>query len=243
MSIDLRKETISLKEGKTLTIMESGWDFSFRFDELEKEMQKVDTRDKVFKFFCVNYYPLLASCVEGILPSPQEAFALPREILDKWHLTTWKLNPDLYADELHKPMREEIEFRDGLKVTMEESLGRPSFVIRFYELELYAEEHPMENDERGQVFQLIFYPKLAASCVTNILPSAEEVRHWPRTEINRWMEISRRLNSDWYATPEEKVEQRVVTSEKKKKVGRLRSRGSLKGSVHSSRKVKETNSR
>ena len=225
MSIDLRKERITLAEGKTITITESGWDFSFRFDELEKAMQKLETKDKVFKFFCVNYYPLLASCVEGNLPTPQEAFALPREILDQWHLAVWKLNPDLYADELHEPKREQVKFRDGFKITLEESIGRPSFLLRFYELELQAEEHPLQDDERGQVFQLIFYPKLAACCITNSLPPAEVVRHWPRTEINHWMTASRELNPDWYATPEEKVEQKIQTTEKKKKVSRKRSHG------------------
>ena len=229
MSIDLKKETISLGEGKTIIVTESGWDFSFRFDELEKEVQKIETDNKVFKFFCVNYYPLLASCVEGNPLSAQEAFALSRETLDQWHIAVWKLNPDLYSDELHEARSEQVEFRDGFKITLEEGLGRPSFLLRFYELELQAEENPLTDDERGQVFQLIFYPKLAACCITNSLPPAEVVRSWPRTEINRWMTASRELNPDWYASPEEKVEQKIQTTEKKKKVSRKHSRGSSKG--------------
>lgn len=225
MSIDLRKKTLSLTEGKTITVIESGWDFGFRFDELDKEMQNLETDDKVFKFFCVNYYPMLASCVEGDVPSPQEAFALPYEKLDEWYITIWKLNPDLYPEEYHKPKQETVELRDGFSITMEESLGRPSFMIRFYQLELYANEHPFENDERGQVFQSVFYPKLAACCITNSLPPAEEVRHYPRVEINKWMTVSRALNSDWYASPEEKAEQKVEVSQKKKKGNRKPSSG------------------
>src|SRR5688572_21206374 len=109
MSIDLRKKTISLTEGKTVTIVESGWDFSFRFDELDKAMEKLETEDKVFKFFCVNYYPMLASCVEGDVPSAQEAYKLPHEVLDEWYTTNWKLNPDLYPDGLHNPKQQTIK--------------------------------------------------------------------------------------------------------------------------------------
>lgn len=225
MSIDLRKKTISLGEGKKITVTESGWDFSFRYDELDKTMQALETEDKVFKFFCVNYYPMLASSVEGDIPSAEEAFSLPYETLDEWYMAAWKLNPDLYPGELHKPKQETIELRNGFKITMEESLGRPSFMIRFYALELLAEEHPFTDDERGQVFQLIFYPKLAACCVSNSLPPASEVRHYPRTEINKWMAASRALNPEWYASPEEKVEQQVESQQKKKKANRKPSNG------------------
>ncbi|MEO6565201.1 MAG: hypothetical protein ABIO63_04135 [Casimicrobiaceae bacterium] len=225
MSIDLKKKTISLTEGKTVMVAESGWDFSFRFDELDKEMEKLETDDKVFKFFCVNFYPMLASCVEGFTPSAQEAYELPREVLDEWYVTNWKLNPDLYPEEFHDPIQKIVELRDGLKITMEESLGRPSFMIQFYKLELQAEEHSFTEDERGQIFQLIFYPKLAACCITDNLPSAEEVRHYPRVEINKLMEASRTLNPDWYASPEEKVEVKSQVEQSKKKGNRKRSNG------------------
>lgn len=225
MSIDLRKKTISLTEGKTITVVESGWDFSFRFDELDKEMEKLKTDDKVFKFFCVNYYPMLASCAEGDVPSAQEAYELPVEVLDKWYMTNWKLNPDLYPDDLHDPKQQSVKLRDGKIIIMEESLGRPSFMIRFYKLELQAEEHPFTDDDRGQVFQLIFYPKLAACCMSDNLPSAETIRHYPRVEINKLMAVSRELNSDWYASPEEKIEIKAEVQEKKKKGNKKHSSG------------------
>ena len=173
----------------------------------------------------LNYYPMLASCVEGEVPSAQEAYNLPQGKLDEWYMANWKFNPDLYPEEIHKPKQETIELRDGKKIIMEESLGRPSFMLRFYQLELQAEEHPFTDDERGQVFQLIFYPKLAACCTINSLPPANEVRHYPRTEINKWMSVSRTLNPDWYASPEEKVKEKVVGEQKKRSRSKKRSNG------------------
>lgn len=218
MTMELRqKEVIISEEGRKIVVAEAGWDYSFKFSELEKglEPKLLDpNHNETFKFFMSNYYSLMASCVVGDAPSAEEAFGMPRLYLDNWYLAMWELNEDLIGRPyLGTREHEDVEFRDGSNIHIYKADGMPSFVLKLVELEAYATEHPIEDDPQGQLFQLMFYPKMAASCNGSAIPSAVEARGWPRSELNKWLEVSRRMNSDWYVTvePEE-----VKTKEKKK---------------------------
>jgi hypothetical protein len=234
MSMQLLQKEVILSEGgeKKILVSEAGWDYTFRFSEIEKtlEVYLADSNyNDTFKYFCKNYYSLMASCVvEGDLPTPQEAYALPRLYLDNWYLTVWELNEEIMGIPCPKDIQhEEINFRDGSKVYVWESHGLPSFVLKLVELENEAFAHPLEDDPQGQLFVSLFYPKMAASCNgSSDVPEATAVRSWPRGEINKWLEASRRLNPDWFKvvteiTPEAKEE---VVKEKAKKA-RKRSGG------------------
>jgi len=225
--MDLKKKEVFLGKGKPVTLVsESGWDYTFRFSEIEKTFQKMfeqEGYDKLFKFFCENYYSLMAACSSGYVPEPEEAFSLPRLYLDNWYLTVWEMNEEIIGKPYLKSLEhEEVVFRDRSSVFVWAANGMPSFILRLAELEFYAEEHPFEDDPKGQVFQSSFYPKMAACCNGSDPPEAAEVRSWPRSEIYKWMEASRRLNPDWYITVEKKAEEAEVKKQKKTK---KRSRG------------------
>jgi hypothetical protein len=221
MSMQLRQKEVVLDQGRKIVVCEAGWDYSFRFSEMEKELEPVladPNHNETFKFFCRNYYSLMASCVVDNVPTPQEAFSLSRMYLDNWYLTVWELNEDIIGLPCPKTIEhEEVKFRDGNSVVVWQSQGLPSFVIKLIELENYATEHPLENDPQGQMFISLFYPKMAASCNgSGDIPSAIDVRNWPRSEIAKWMDASRRLNPNWYTITEK--EQEEVAAERKKKV-------------------------
>lgn len=225
MSMQLKQKEVILdsRGERKIVVCEAGWDYSFRFNELEKELEprlSDPDQSETFKFFCRNYYSLMASCATGEVPTPEEAFALHRMYLDNWYLAVWELNEDIIGLPCPKTIEhEEVTFRDGTSVVVWESQGMPSFVIKLVELENKATQNPLENDPQGQIFYSLFYPKMAASCNgSSDVPDGLVVRHWPRGEIQKWMEASRRLNPTWYAVAETEEEQKEVLQEKKKKV-------------------------
>jgi len=222
MSMQIRqKDVIISADGEKITVAEAGWDYSFKFTELEKELlPKLQDSDQseTFKFFLNNYYSLMASCVVGDVPSAEEAFRMPRTYLDNWYLAVWELNEDIIGKPYVKTLEsEEVTFRDGNTIHIFKAEGLPSFIIKLVELEEYANKHPIEDDPQGQLFQLMFYPKMAAACNGSTIPSAEEARSWPRAELNKWMSASRRMNSEWYVTAQPEIEE---TNKKKERKGK-----------------------
>lgn len=221
-----QKEVLLDKSGnRKILVSEAGWDYSFRFSELEKAiealLEKNPEQDKTFQFFCQNFYPLMASCVVGgDLPSPEEAFMLGRTFLDNWYLSFWELNEDIVGVPYVKEIRHEVvTFRDGTSLTIWESHGLPSFVLKLVQYENEALDHPVTDDPQGQMFYTLFYPKMAASCNgSSNIPDPFEVRNWARTEINKWLEASRRMNPQWYVITEEQKQE--AAQEKRKKVRR-----------------------
>lgn len=221
MSMQLRKKEVPVGEnGRTLLVAEAGWDYTFRFKEIDDGLlPKLEdpNHNSIFKFFLSNYYALLAACVESDVPAPEEAFTFPRKSLDDWYWAVWELNEDIIGSPCPtETASEEVVFRDNSKLTVYESHGLPSFVLRLIELEEQAVQHPMQDDPQGQLFQSMFYPKMAASCNGSNVPDAITVRHWPQSEISKWMEASRRVNPDWYLV----VEPEVKATERKKKARR-----------------------
>lgn len=216
-----QKEVVLGRDGRTILVSEAGWDYTFRLDEIEKLVaeQVKDSQDNTFKFFCNNYYPLMASCVVGEPPSAQEVYDLPRLYMDNWYLVVWELNEDIIGKPVFKQLEsEEVKFRDGSSVYVYSANGLPSFVLKLVELENYALEHPFEKDPQGQMFHSVFYPKMVASCNGSDVPDALAVRNWPRSEISKWLDASRRRNPEWFVTSE-------PSEPEKKKKERKRSAG------------------
>ena len=223
MSMQLKQKEVLLSGNgsRKIVVCEAGWDYSFRFTEVEKSLEKFlkdPNHNETFKFFCKNFYALMASCVvEGEVPTPEEAFALPRLYLDNWYLTFWELNEDIVGKPYPKTIEhEEVKFRDGSSLVVWQAQGLPSFVLKLIEYESKALANPLSDDPQGQVFCSLFYPKMAASCngATDI-PSAEEVRMWPRSEISAWMSASRRMNPDWYLVTEAEKQEEAKQNKKK----------------------------
>jgi hypothetical protein len=219
--MQLRKKEVILDAtgARKIVVSEAGWDYTFRFDATDKEIQQKlrdPNHNDVFKFFCTNYYSLIASCAEGEVPTAEEAFALPRLYLDNWYLTVWELNEEIIGSPCIKELEsEKVTFKDGEYLYVFRSSGLPSFVLKMVELETYAVQHPVENDPQGQMFCSIFYPKMAGACNGSVVPNALTVRNWPRSEIAKWLDASRRLNPEWYAVSEETQKEKVSQTKKK----------------------------
>lgn len=126
--MQLQQKQVTVGEDREPVIVtEAGWDYSFRFNEIEKELQpKLDdpNQSETFKFFLRNFYSLLAACTLAPVPTPEEAFAWSRLYLDNWYLSFWELNEDLVGSPCPKMTRhEEVIFRDESKVFVWESHG------------------------------------------------------------------------------------------------------------------------
>lgn len=222
MSMQLKQKEVLLSSSgdKKILVSEAGWDYTFRFSETEKELEPKladPNHNEIFKFFCRNYYALMASCVVGDVPSPEEAFALERQYLDNWYLTVWELNPEIITLPLEGVLEaEKVDFRDGSYVYVFRARGIPSFMLKLIELERQALDHPLENDPSGQMFVSLFYPKMAAACNGSAdVPDALTVRNWPRAEIGKWMDASKRLNPEWFAMDEEVQAEEAKANKKK----------------------------
>lgn len=229
MTMEIRQKEIFL-EGldTTIVVQEADWNYLFRYNEIEKELESIikdPAQSEPFKFFCRNYYSLMASCVVGKVPTPEEAFSIPRSSLDMWYLAVWELNEDLMGvyEVENIGVTEEVIFRDDSSLTVHKSNGLPSFVIKLFELEQKAISEPIEGDPQGQMFLSFFYPKMAASCNgSESVPSGSEVRRWPRSEIEKWLNASRRVNPEWFVISEE---EKLEATNKKEKKARKRSGG------------------
>lgn len=219
MSMQLVQKEVSIGKSKLL-VTEADWNYSYRFSDADKSVESIvadPATDEVFKFFCQNYYPLMVSCVIGECPTAEEAYELSGKYLDDWYKTVWELNPDIIL----KPYRhdidlETVEFRDGSKLTILEMEGLPSATLKLIQLENEAINHPLENDPAGQMFISLFYPKMVASCNgSKDIPDALTVRDWPRSEIEKWLSASRRLNPGWFMVSEEDKTEVVKVNKKK----------------------------
>ena len=202
----IKLNTREIDDGnRTIIISEADWDFTSRFTSIDSKIEELikDEHDETFKFFCRNYYPLMAACVFENTPTAKEAYEMSRKRLDDWYIAVWELNPDI----IDRPFKskfefEDVSFRDGSTVRVYATYGLPSFALKLNELEVYAQKNIIKDDPQGQLFQLIFYPKLAAACNGSVIPNANDVRRWPRSEITKWMVASQKMNPDWYTTPE-----------------------------------------
>jgi hypothetical protein len=228
MRLKTKEVLLDASGSKKIVVTEAGWDYSFRFSETEKAIATYLTDNnynKTFKFFCQNLYPMLASgVVRGEVPSPPEAFAMEGMYLNNWYLSFWELNEDIIGRPYTKTINhEQVVFKDGTSVVVWEAQGLPSFTLKLIELEYAATDHPLEDDPEGQLFVSLYYPKMAASCNgSRDIPDAMTVRNWPRTEINKWIAASQKMNPDWWLLAEE---QKQEAAQQKRKKPRRRSGG------------------
>lgn len=197
----IQLETASIEVGgKSLVISENDWDMSRKLSRLTEEEEKsVNGGTSALDFFRKNFYPILAAPASGEVPDAFQAFSLSRQELDLWYCTVWKLNSDWFTIAYTEdPLRTmDVVFRDGSTVTVQESRGLPSYMLRLAELENDAIVNPSEDADM-QLFRLVFYPKMAACVVKGDIPPAEVLRKYPTREINKLYEAAAQLNPDWF---------------------------------------------
>jgi hypothetical protein len=220
VTIQLQTETIELASGTVITVSEATWSSEFIRSQLETDAKNVVDQDKTLGFFRSNLYPLMACCVSGDVPSAEESYVLPRTKLDEWYSAVWRLNPDMFTVGYHEGSSEVVQFRDGTTITIHENRGMPSFLLRLFELEQHAIDHPLE-DIQAQVFHSSFYPKMAGCVNGSKIPDVQTALLWPRSELNKWFTAARRLNADWF-TALDQVSQAAEDQKSEKKSKRKR---------------------
>jgi hypothetical protein len=236
VTIQIQTETIELAPEMVITVSEATWSSEFIRSQLVEEAKKIEEQqkkakevgqiqeiDKTLGYFRSELYPLMACCVAGQVPSAEEAYALPRTKLDEWYLAVWRLNPDMFTLGYHEGSSEVVQFRDDTTITIYENRGLPSFLLRLFELEQHALDHPLE-DTQAQVFQSSFYPKMAGCVNGSKIPDVQTALTWPQSELNKWFTAARRLNGDWF-TALDQASQAAADETRTKKKGK-RSAGS-----------------
>lgn len=189
--MELRNKIVSLMDGKNLVVHEADASYDARMTLLVGEANEAKHDDKVFLFFWRTYYPILAACADGEVPSPAEAYALPPEILDAWYLAVWELNQDILG-EIKTAKQEQVVFRDGSQVTVCEILDLPSFMLKIVRLE--EEALARENIPASEVsFRTYIYPRISG-CSIGTIPTVDEAVKYPRTELAKWSAVTMQLN-------------------------------------------------
>ena len=220
--MELETRTINLSINKSFSVSENDFPASRKLHRLSEEAKtSVNGESGALAYFRKSIYPLLAATASGDVPDALTAYGLPRAELDAWWLDVWQLNPDWFDGPVNseEPATEVVTFRDGSSLTLSESRGLPSYLLRLTELEGDAENHPSE-DEDLQVFRLYVFPKMAAGVVSDNAPTAEQVFHWPSSERMKWYEAARRMNSDWFISLEaasEEAQRALAEKEKHEK--------------------------
>jgi len=216
--MDLQRVSVALSKEWQITVFENDWAMSRKRSRLESGAPELKPDSSTLEYFQKNFYPLLASVAEGDVPNAEAAFDLPRDVLDIWYLAVWQMNPDWFNYEFTNETRTKvIEFRDGTQVVMTQTRNLPSFMLRLYDLELEAVLNP-DPDPEAQLFNTVFYPKMAA-CTVGEIPTREDARRWPMSEVNKWYEAAQEIEPDWFAALEgvsEEVAKEKAKQEKKK---------------------------
>lgn len=87
-----------------------------------------------------------------------------------------------------------IVFRDNTSLTVTEANWAAS--MRLLAMEEQAVKEPVEWPAE-QLFRQGIYPKLAA-CSSGQVPSVEEALNMPTTELDKWYEAAKEMNSHWF---------------------------------------------
>ena len=95
--MELSTETVTFRDGTTLTVMEANWAVSIKLTDLEEQARQNPHPDAVTQKLKSNVYPKLAACSLGEhIPTLEETAAMPSRELDKWFLAVKRMNPDWF---------------------------------------------------------------------------------------------------------------------------------------------------
>jgi hypothetical protein len=225
--MELETRTINLSIGGSFSISENDFPAARKLHRLTEEARAAVNGDSTaLAHFRASMYPTLAATAVGDVPDVLAAYALPRAELDAWWLDVWELNRDWFDQPVNRaePATEVVTFRDGSSLTVCDSRDLPSFILRLIELEDQAEKNP-SPDEDTQVFRLYVYPKMAACVISDNVPGAEEVFHWPSSERMKWYDAARRMNWRWFKSLDAASEAAQSALEEKQTKKKERSRG------------------
>lgn len=219
-------KNITLSNGLSLVIWQANYDMSLDRETIEQQAQEDRARlngtgDKLLLFFQEIIFSSLSAFSTGSVPSLDEAFKLPPEDLDKWHLEIANLNPGFYVVREYKEKQIEI---GGRKITV--LSNRPSVMLKRVSLEAQAEKEPMLDNPKKEFFRVSQYPRLAGCSIGDVPTMQEALTDWTIEELDQWYQSAREVLPAWFLTNEELVQKETEQQKEDKKKSRKRVRKS-----------------
>ena len=210
----LRTEEVRLKNGKTIVITEENWDVSMTLSEERRKSLEDPLEDKRLQYFREEIYPLIFAPASGDVPAMNEAYAMvensPEEI-NEWYRAVQRINP-IWFEWLQHHDSEQVVFSDESVLYVTDG-NIPSGFMRIWDLEHM--EPIRDSDTKTQIFQFVFYSKLAA-CSIGSVPSIDEARLMPTAELDKWYAATNRVNPHWFKAMQDlKTETDAETLKKK----------------------------
>jgi len=205
MAIQRRQKAYQFQQGPQIIAWESSWDIDMARSAIEQDARQQKAKlngqgDPELLYFHEMIYAPLAACSTGDVPSVEVAFHLSPDDLDGWFEAVREVNADWFEESRTKP--ETVELRDGSTITVLPA-DVPSILMKLHRLESEAEKGPQADSVSAETFRLIYYPKLAA-CSTGDVPTMNEARaEWPTSELDKWYQAARRVNSRLFLPLEE----------------------------------------
>ena len=95
--MELKSETIELRDGSKITVTEANWPTDVKLAQLQKEAQDNPRSDPNRQFYAMAIYPKLVACSTGDIPTEEDAFLMPSVEHDKWYGAASTLNPRWFA--------------------------------------------------------------------------------------------------------------------------------------------------
>lgn len=97
MAILCKTEQVVFSDGSCLTVSQESWDIAMRLEEMERVAREEPLPDVKAQIFREMFYPKLAACSSGDVPTEEEARAMPSEELDKWYEAVKRVNPKWFV--------------------------------------------------------------------------------------------------------------------------------------------------
>lgn len=103
--MQLLSEVVEFRDGTKVTVTEANWEADMRVGAMEKEVNiRIDkmvaestaplTESEVsYITFVQTFYPKLAACSTGDVPTEREAFDMPSAEREKWYAAVRRVNP------------------------------------------------------------------------------------------------------------------------------------------------------
>lgn len=172
--------------------------------------------NKELLFFQEVLYSGLAAYSTGDVPALQDAFTLSDENIDLWHLAVAELNPSRYVVQAYEQEALEIGERRITVLSL-----RPSVLMRRAHLEQESEQQQPLQNQRSEVFRVVYYPRLAGCSIGDVPSEIEARQELSVDELEAWYDVAKRMIPPWFLPVEEIAQKNELESKqdqrKKKK--------------------------
>jgi len=95
--MQLKTEVVTFRDKKQVTVSEENWNIGTLLTKLNEDAAKEPVDNVNDQVFRQVFYPKLAACSSGDVPSEEEAKQMPSMELDKWYEAVRRVNPQWFA--------------------------------------------------------------------------------------------------------------------------------------------------